>query len=458
MKRHIFRTLTLLAATATISVASAQDTRTGYFLDEYTYRYQMNPAIGNEKNFVSMPALGNLNIGMHGTLHVTSLLYNVDGRTTTFMNPAISAKEALGKFNNSNRIGVNLKLNILSGGFKAWGGYNTVSINARADVGARLPKSIFSLLKEGVSNKTYDISGVRANANAYAELAFGHSRNITSEWRVGATVKFLFGAGNIDANLKRARLSLGEDSWDVVSNAEINGSVKGLHYKTDVNNNTGSRYVSGAEIDGYGLSGFGLGFDLGAVYKPDALKDWEFSAGLLDLGFIHWSQNALATTGGDKYFRTDQYTFNTDEDAPNSFSKEWDRMSDAISALYELEDKGHDGGRTTSLATTFNIGAKYTLPIYRPLTFGLLNTTRIQGNFSWTDFRISANVAPCKVFSASASFDAGTFGCGFGWLLNLHVTGFNMFLGMDHTLGRLAKQGIPLNSNGSVNLGMDFLF
>lgn len=29
---------------------------------------------------------------------------------------------------------------------------------------------------------------------------------------------------------------------------------------------------------------------------------------------------------------------------------------------------------------------------------------------------------------------------------------------MDHTIGTLAKQGVPLNSNGSVNFGLDFLF
>lgn len=458
MKRNIFRSLTLITAAAATLAVSAQDTRTGYFLDEYTYRYQMNPAMGNDRNFVSMPALGNLNVGIHGSLHLNSVLYNVDGKTTTFMNPAIAAQEVLGKLHDTNRIGASVKVNILSGGFKAWGGYNTVSINARADVGARIPKSIFSLLKEGVENKTYDIAGVRANANAYAELAFGHSRDITSEWRVGATVKFLFGAGNVDANLRRAQLSLGQDNWTVVSNAEINGSIKGLQYDTKVNDNTGHRYVSGAKVDGAGLGGFGLGFDLGAVYTPAALPDWEFSAGLLDLGFIHWNENALATTDGDKYFETDRYTFNPDDEADNSFSKEWDRMRDGLTALYELDDKGNVGGRTTSLATTFNIGAKYTFPLYRPLTFGLLNTTRIQGNFSWTDFRISANVAPCKIFSAAASFDAGTFGCGFGWLLNLHVTGFNLFVGMDHTLGKLAKQGVPLNSNGSVNFGMDFLF
>lgn len=119
---------------------------------------------------------------------------------------------------------------------------------------------------------------------------------------------------------------------------------------------------------------------------------------------------------------------------------------------------GDRGGRTTMLSATLNFAGQYTLPVYRNLTFGLMNTTKIQGAYSWTDFRLSANVAPVKIFSATANMAVGSYGCGFGWLANLHVTGFNLFLGMDHTLGKLTKDGVPLSSNASVNFGMNVLF
>lgn len=77
---------------------------------------------------------------------------------------------------------------------------------------------------------------------------------------------------------------------------------------------------------------------------------------------------------------------------------------------------------------------------------------------SWTDFRVSANVAPVKCFDASVNMAFGTFGVGFGWLLNFHTKGFNMFLGMDHTLGSVTKEFIPLSSNGSVNMGINIPF
>lgn len=450
------RSMALCAMAIVCAGAAAQNTRSGYFLEDYTYRFQMNPAFENSRNFIAMPALGNLNVSMDGTLNVSDVIYNVNGRTTTFMNPGVSASEVLGNLSDKNRIGADVKMTVLAGGFKAWGGYNTIAINARASLEAHLPKSIFSLLKEGVSNNTYDISDLGAFANVYGEIALGHSHKINDQWRVGGALKFLVGGGYLDATLNQASLTLGENDWTVTTDAEISANVKGLRYETDVNDKTNHRYVNGAEIDGGGINGFGVAFDLGAVYKP--ARDWTVSLALLDLGFINWSNNMLASTNGVKTFNTDRYTFNVDDTKPNSFENEWENIKNDISALYELDDMGDTGSKSRMLGATMNVGVEYTLPVYRRLTFGLLNTTRIQGEYSWTDFRLSANVAPAKCFDASVNMSAGTFGVGFGWLLNFHTKGFNMFVGMDRTMGKVTKQFVPLSSNASVNFGMNFPF
>ncbi len=442
----------LMAGTA----AQAQNTYSGYFTDNYLYRYQMNPAFDNERNFVSIPALGNLNLSMQGNLHVSDVIYNVDGKTVLFTNPGVSDAEFLSKIKDKNRIGANVKLNVLSAGFRAFGGYNTVSINARTDFNVKVPGSLFRLAKEGVENKTYDIQHLGLNAQAYAELALGHSRTIMPNLRVGATLKFLIGAGNIDAYLNEADLTLGENSWSVRTNANVYSSVKGLTYKTKVNSNTGREYVSGIDMDGFGLNGFGMALDLGGVYKLGS--DWEFSLALLDLGFISYSNTQLATTDGTQTVETDAYHFSADSDAPNSFKNEWHKMRDDLSSLYQMTDKGDIGSRTRMLGATLNLAAQYNFPLYDRLHFGLVNSTRINGTYSWTQFRLAANVRPVDCFSADANVAVGTFGWSFGWLMNLNVQGFNFFLGMDHTLGKLAKQGLPLSSNASVNFGMNIPF
>lgn len=450
------RMATVCAVFCIGAVAAAQSTRSGYFLEDYTYRFQMNPAMANSKGFISMPALGNMNVSMDGTLNVSDVIYNVNGKTTTFLNPGVSAEEVMGNIGDRNRIGADMRMTILAAGFKAWGGYNTIALSARASLEAHIPGSLFSLAKEGVANRSYDISNLGAFANVFGELSFGHSHQINEQWRVGGSLKVLIGGGYLDARLNRAELTLGEDDWTIVTDGEISANVKGLTYETDLNEKTGHHYVSGVDIDGAGIGGFGAAVDFGAVYKPS--RDWTVSVALLDLGFINWSNNMLASTNGVKTFNTDRYTFNVDDNLPNSFENEWEKMKNDLSALYELDDMGDTGSKLRSLGATLNLGVEYTLPVYRRLSFGLLNTTRIQGEYSWTDFRLSANIAPVKCFDASVNMSAGTFGVGLGWLLNFHTTGFNLFVGMDRTMGKVTKQFVPLNSNASVNIGMNFPF
>lgn len=462
MKRHILPLLLVPACLALPQTLRAQHTMTGYFNDGYTYRYEMNPALANEKSFVSMPALGNVNIGLQGNLNLSDIIYNVNGKTTTFLNPGVSTSEFLGNISDKNKLMADIKLNILSVGFKAFGGYNTISINARTNIGATVPGSLLRLAKQGVENGTYDISDLNAQAQAYAELALGHSRQINDQWRVGASLKFLFGLGNVDAQFDKAQLTLQDNEWSVVANAEVQANIKGLQYETETKmrgasgEQTEHTYVSDLDIDGYGISGFGLAIDLGAEFTLD--EQWKFSAALLDLGFINWSNNMVASTNGDRTFNTDTYLFSFDDNATHYLEDEWDRLAEGLADLYELQDNGDQGSRATMLGATLNLGAEYTLEAYDRLSFGLLNTTRIHGKYSWTDFRLSANVAPVNILSASVSCAAGTCGCSFGWMLNLHMTGLNVFVGMDHLLGSLAKQGVPLNSNAAGNVGINFLF
>lgn len=456
LHKHISYIAAALSAVVLYNTATAQNTTSGYFVDDYTYRFQMNPAYDNSTNFVAIPGLGNMNVAMRGSLHVRDVIYNANGQTTTFMSPFVSAEEVMKNIGNSNRVGADIKIPILAGGFKAWGGYNTVALSARASAGVKVPGSLFSFLKEGVSNQSYDLSGTRAFGTAYGELAFGHSRKITDKLRVGGALKFLIGVGDMSADLKTANLELHEDDWHVTSDAEINASVKGVSYKTKVNSHTGHEYVNGMDYDSFALNGFGMSIDLGATYQLTG--DWELSMALLDFGFISWSNNQRATTYGEKSFNTNRYTFSADDDSPNSFEHQWDNIRDDVSALYEMEDAGNTGSRTTMLGATLNIGAKYIFPLYRNLNFGVLNTTRIQGAFSWTDFRFSANVAPVKWVDGGINLAAGSYGVGFGWIVNFHPKSFNVFIGMDHTMGKVTKQMVPLSSNASVNFGMNVLF
>ena len=456
------KSVIVVAALGITSTAAGQNLNTGYFNEGYLYRHELNPVFGNDKNYVAFPGLGNLNIGINSNLKVSNILYNVDGRTALFLNPKVSTNEFLSGIHDKNRISENLKIQVFGAGFKAFGGYNTVELNARQNLYLNLPGDLFRLAKNGLENKIYDLGNLNAHADAYGEIAFGHSRQIDDKLRVGAKVKVLLGFANVNANVDKAQLELRDDAYVGITNATLQTSLNSLKYETETTmrgpegHQTEHRYVSGIDDSSFGVAGFGLAFDLGAEYKID--DNIKVSAALLDLGFINWKNCYEASTNGERKINTGDYLFALGDDEPNSFDNELDRLTEGLAGLYELQDNGDIGGTTKALAATLNLGVEYTPDFYDKLKFGLVNNTRLAGKYTWTDFRLSANVAPVKCFSASASLSAGTYGTSFGWLLNAHPTGFNLFFGMDHMIGKMAKQGVPLSGRAQVSLGINVPF
>ena len=435
--------------------AIAQNLESGFFTDGFLYRHEMNPAIENSRNYISMLGIGNVNVGMSGNLGVRDVIFNRNGESVLFTNPQVNAEDFLSGISDRSRINANIRLQIMGAGFKAWGGYNTVGIDLRSNTNIVIPKSLFEMAKSGLTNQTYDIGGLGIHEDSYVEVALGHSRKINDKWRVGGKVKFLVGLGTVDANVDNAVLNLAEDGYVANVEAELKTNMGGLEYKTKASSHNGGRQIfNGFEMDSFKPGGFGVAFDLGAEYKIS--KNWRVLASVTDLGFISWKDTKLAATHGE--INTDKHHFSVNDDDVNSFGDEFDRLGDELATLYELEDKGNVGNRTSMLGATMNIGGEYVFPYYRKLTFGLLNTTRIQGKYTWTNFRLSANVAPAKIFSAGVNVGLGTFGASFGWILNFHTKGFNLFAGMDHTMGKLAKQGIPLSGNTEFSMGINFPF
>ncbi|MCH5175964.1 MAG: hypothetical protein J1F40_08760 [Prevotellaceae bacterium] len=461
MKKNI-KSVIVVAVLGTTSTAIGQNLNTGYFNEGYIYRHELNPAYGNEQTYVALPGVSNVNIGMNSNLKLSNLLHNVDGKTALFLNPQVDTQEFLSGIHDKNRISENIKLQVLGGGFRSWGGYNTAEFNVRQNLYLNIPGDLFRLAKQGLENKVYDLSNMNAHADAYGELAFGHSRQIDDKLRVGAKVKFLFGFANINAKVEKAQLELRDDAYVGTTSATLQTSLSSMQYQTETTmrgpegEQTPHTYVSGIDDVSFGVTGFGLGLDLGAEYKID--DHFKVSAALLDLGFISWSNCYEASTNGERRINTGDYLFALGEDESNSFNKELDRLGEGLAELYELQDNGNIGGTTKALSATLNLGVEYTPDFYDKLKFGFVNSTRLAGKYTWTDFRFSANVAPVKFFSASASVSFGTYGASFGWLLNARTTGFSIFLGMDHTLGKLAKQGVPLSGRAQVSLGVNIPF
>lgn len=82
--------------------AMAQTLNSAYFTDQFAFRHTMNPAYGNDQGYFTVPALGNVNVSMHGNFGYEDVImknprYGTDSdkKMTTFMNPYISDSKAL---------------------------------------------------------------------------------------------------------------------------------------------------------------------------------------------------------------------------------------------------------------------------------------------------------------------------------------------------------------------------
>lgn len=224
-----------------ISVASsamAQNLNSAYFMDGYTYGYELNPAKDYErKGFVSMPILANINMSLSGNLDYTDIFYKLpNGKLASFMHPDLSADEVLKNFSSREKFAVDMRLDIINFGFHKWNGYNFFNLSMRSTTGFSAPYELFEMAKT-LGNRNYDIGKVSTQSTTWMEIGFGHSHQVTDAWRVGGTMKILLGGARMNMKANNLKMELaGPDKWIMTSDAEMEVAAKGFtwgDYNTD---------------------------------------------------------------------------------------------------------------------------------------------------------------------------------------------------------------------------------
>lgn len=464
--------LIYIFAAATLMVcgeANAQNLNSAYFADGYAMGHHMNPAKEYDRSgYVAFPILSNWNIGLKGNLELKDFFKKTpDGTLGTILHPDISFDEAMSGLNNNNKLMLDTRMDILSFGFSAFKGYNTVTLSARTNVGFNMPKEIFSLVKQ-IENKDYNFSDMNMNLSAWAEIGLSHSRQITDAVRIGVKAKALIGVGYADVNLDNVNMNLeNEDEWIVNADASAEVGLKGFTWgqtetkPIDPQAPTRGTYeeinFDNIDLESPGIGGGGVAFDLGAEWdlgKQGFVDGLKVSAAILDLGFIKWNNVATAKSTGEDFI------FNGFEDIKlkdegEDIGDQFEEMGDDFEDLLNLQDGG-TGSKSRMLGATLNVGVEYALPMYDKLSIGLLSTTHFQEQYTWNEERLSLTVSPAKMFELSANVAVGTFGVNVGWLLNFHPRGFNLYVGSDHCVGKFMKPMIPLRSNYDINFGIAF--
>lgn len=457
MMKSMIKKTALSLMLASIAGGAVAQLNSGYFLDGYTYRHELNPAYMGD-TYVSFPIMGQINTSVRGNVGLENFLFNTPTYgLTTALNPEVSANEFLGDLNDNNNLQFDFKTSIFSLGFKGFGGYNTIGLNMRMNAGVNLPYGLFEFAKKGMQGDThYTMDDLSIRARGYAELAFGHAHQITQNLTIGTKLKVLLGGADLDATVEDMDVRLNQDQWLIRAHAKVNTALKGAQYTLDEEG-----LVDGIDVESPGLGGFGLGLDLGATYKftDGPLEGLTLSAAVLDLGFINWSDNIEAFNEGEDFVFDGFQNIAIDSESGQGkeLDDQFDDLQDDLEKLYNVKTDGKVGSRSTMLAATMNFGAEYALPAYDRLKFGLLSSTRFNGPFTWTEARLSANVNPTNWFGAGVNYALSTYGSSLGLILNFHPKGFNFFIGTDCMLGEVNSQFIPMNSNANVSMGINFI-
>lgn len=441
-----YRLLSSLIALSLCGFASAQELQSGYFMDNYLYRYRLNPAFANDADFAGI-GIGNIGFDMSTKTGLDKFLFKNGNKLVTGLNSSVSSESFIGGLPDVSDLSGNLDLNIFSHGLRFKSGtYTTVEINLKGGLSTALPKDVFKFLKNG-TGETLDLSSLSFNANSYAELVFGQSFNINEALRIGYRAKFLVGLASLKAQ-STLQLNPGENSWSISGDATVNSS---LEFDTKVSEDGSIQNLADFSKvgDKHIPAGYGGAMDLGATYTifDDKLQ---FSAAILDLGGISWTSNYKAATKGGSWSYDGLDLNGVISDSSEGFADQFDKIKNEMMDMMMLRGSKETSSAFGMLPMTLNAGASYR--IFKPLSVGALLTVRT-GAASWTEGRAYLNFSPAKVFALTANAGIGTFGGRVGFAANFRLPFMNLFFGTDQLVFGAIKLGpvpvpySPVNSN-----------
>lgn len=444
--------LLTLALSAVIGTSvSAQQIRTSYFMQNSPLRTALNPAFRPERGYVSIPVLGGVNASYTTNgIAVDDLLFPKDGKLVTFMDNSVGTESFLNNLNDRNQINGDFGTQLLSGGWYAGKGFWTVDLSVKGMANAGVPKTMFEFMKRGNSAEgtTYDITDLSLYSEAYLEAGVGYSRPITEKLTVGAKVKMLFGVGSVQANIDHLHAVMNDTKWDITSTGSMSASMKGLVPKME-KDEQGRDYISSFDFDSPGLSGFGMGVDLGATYQlTDQIT---LSAAVLDLGFVSWGKGSNTygeANGTFEFGGFDLALGDNTAEGSQSMGEQFDLLKGQFEELFHFAPKNAQS-RTTRLRSTINLGGEYRM-LENKLGFGLLSSTRFYTPKAYTELTVSANYRPIDWFEAtlSYSFIHSNFKT-YGLALNFTPSWINFFIGSDYMFTKVTPQFIPISGNAT---------
>ncbi|WP_159951488.1 DUF5723 family protein [Polaribacter septentrionalilitoris] len=301
--------LTFILVIVGFSIYS-QNKQVLYNFSELPQTLLLNPgAETNYKLHVGVPLLSGISGEFGSSGFTLSDLFLSDNRS---INNKVS--DVISKLNVRDHIKFHSQVEVLNGGYRFDDKtYFSFGLYEEIDGILYLPKDVIKLFMEGNSaylNQSFSASQILYKLDFIGVLHFGVTKKINEKLTVGGRFKIYSSALNLESSNNSGTLTTANGINNIythyLDNININFRTSGLvDSATDKYIEDGSAYLKNTFLG----SNLGVGFDFGLTYHID--KQLEFSASILDFGFIKHKKNVKTTTiEGNFIFEGIDLTFN----------------------------------------------------------------------------------------------------------------------------------------------------
>lgn len=245
----------------------------------------LNPGAAYEKTdfHIGVPFLSNIYASVGNTELTIDNIFNAND-----INDNIA--EAIDKISSKDFGAFHQKLDLINIGWRRGQRYYSAGVYQETDAVFNFPKDLIELAYYGNAgrNRSYDIGEINVKANLQTVFHFGINKQVNEKLHLGARAKLYTSSLNLKSVQNSGRFVSRADGPGLL----LDQDIRNLNLRF---NSTGIKNADELTPGDFIIgSNFGLGLDLGLSYNfNDRL---EFTASLLDLGFIQFSENTRNNT------------------------------------------------------------------------------------------------------------------------------------------------------------------
>ena len=403
----------------------------------------LNPAfIPDYKFHFGAPAMSSTYAGFGTSGPKYSDIFMVTPGDSLGINP----EGILNNVKSSNNINSRSTQQWLNGGMKWKNFYFSASISDIVDVNMLYSDKLAQLAIKGNApfiGETINLKPLALKAMHYREFAFGAAWDINDKLNIGMKAKLLLGKAAVNTEKMDFELTTTEDYYylDIKSNFLVNSSLPS--FKVDSSDVTISEYML------YG-SNIGVGLDFGATYKLNDL--WNFSASVLDLGYIQYDRY-LRTYSSDTEFTykgIDVMQFEGMEDKERE--ARIDEIKDSLIDLFDIQQSANRF--IVPLTAKIYLGADYQFSD-KEMISALVRIEIFKGVIR-PSFTASYYRQLNDHFGVSASYsmiNRSYLNLGLGLVANFNP--FQFYIATDNIIGVITPDNVRY---GNIHVGINFVF